>query len=80
MYAAGRATGECHVDDSHRWTDTLRRHHSEVFIQPPECDRINVLINFSRYNCSFEDKIRNAQKAGFAAVIVHNVGSNDLGE
>ncbi|XP_055544945.1 E3 ubiquitin-protein ligase RNF13 [Wyeomyia smithii] len=38
--------------------------------------RFAVII--ARYNCSFEDKIRNAQIAGFAAVIVHNVGSNDL--
>ncbi|XP_053697839.1 E3 ubiquitin-protein ligase RNF13 [Sabethes cyaneus] len=38
--------------------------------------RFAVII--ARYNCSFEDKIRNAQNAGFAAVIVHNVGSNDL--
>ncbi|XP_058824750.1 E3 ubiquitin-protein ligase RNF13 [Topomyia yanbarensis] len=38
--------------------------------------RFAVII--ARYNCSFEDKVRNAQKAGFAAVIVHNVGSNDL--
>lgn len=38
--------------------------------------RFAVII--ARYNCSFEDKVRNAQKAGYAAVIVHNVGSNDL--
>lgn len=46
---------------------------------PPEnvtMSRFAVII--ARYNCSFEDKIRNAQKAGYAAVIVHNVGSNDL--
>lgn len=38
--------------------------------------RFAVII--ARYNCSFEDKVRNAQKAGYAAVIVHNIGSNDL--
>uniref|UniRef100_A0A1Q3FGE5 RING-type E3 ubiquitin transferase n=1 Tax=Culex tarsalis TaxID=7177 RepID=A0A1Q3FGE5_CULTA len=46
---------------------------------PPEnvtLSRFAVII--ARYNCSFEDKVRNAQKAGYAAVIVHNVGSNDL--
>lgn len=46
---------------------------------PPEnvtLTRFAVIV--ARYNCSFEDKIRNAQKAGYAAVIVHNVGSNDL--
>lgn len=38
--------------------------------------RFAVII--ARYNCSFEVKVRNAQKAGYVAVIVHNVGSNDL--
>lgn len=38
--------------------------------------RFAVII--ARYNCSFEDKVRNAQRAGYVAVIVHNVGSNDL--
>lgn len=36
------------------------------------------VVIIARYNCSFEDKVRNAQKAGYVAVIVHNVGSNDL--
>lgn len=36
-------------------------------------------VVIARYNCSFEDKIRNAQEANFDAVIVHNVGSNELG-
>lgn len=31
-----------------------------------------------RSNCSFTDKILNAQRAGYDAVIVYNVGSNDL--
>lgn len=31
-----------------------------------------------RYNCSFETKVRNAQKASFDAVIVYNKNSNDL--
>lgn len=36
------------------------------------------VVIVARYNCSFEVKVRNAQNAGYAAVIVHNVGSNDL--
>lgn len=36
------------------------------------------VVIIARYNCSFEVKVRNAQNAGYAAVIVHNVGSNDL--
>ncbi|XP_041765444.1 E3 ubiquitin-protein ligase RNF13 isoform X1 [Anopheles merus] len=35
-------------------------------------------VVIARYNCSFEVKVRNAQQAGYAMVIVHNVGSNDL--
>jgi E3 ubiquitin-protein ligase RNF167 len=33
-----------------------------------------------RYECNFEDKIRNAQLANFDGVIVHNVNSSDLGK
>lgn len=45
---------------------------NSTLIQP----RWAVLI--ARYNCSFEDKIRNAQTAGWDAVIVFNVESNEL--
>lgn len=41
---------------------------------------IKWAVVIARLGCSFEDKIRNAQKADFDAVIVHNVGSNDLGK
>lgn len=38
----------------------------------------NWVILIARYNCSFERKIRMAQKAGYDAVIIHNVNSNKL--
>lgn len=46
---------------------------------PPEnATSTRFVVIIARYNCSFEDKVRNAQNAKYAAVIVHNVGSNDL--
>ncbi|XP_017882111.1 E3 ubiquitin-protein ligase RNF167-like [Ceratina calcarata] len=38
----------------------------------------NWIALIARYNCSFERKVRIAQKAGFDAVIIHNVDSNEL--
>lgn len=39
----------------------------------------NWIVLIARLNCSFEVKIRSAQRAGYNAAIVHNVGSNELG-
>lgn len=43
----------------------------------PKFPILKPILN-SRYNCSFEDKVRNAQKAGFDAVIVFNKKSDEL--
>ncbi|XP_014227465.1 E3 ubiquitin-protein ligase RNF13 [Trichogramma pretiosum] len=52
-------------------------------IKPPPADDPRAygyswIVLIARNNCSFEAKIRNAQKAGYSAAIVHNVHSNDL--
>lgn len=53
-------------------------------MEPPSTPENHTIIVrwvaiIARYNCSFEEKIRHAQEANFDAVIVHNVGSNELG-
>ncbi|XP_053980296.1 E3 ubiquitin-protein ligase RNF167 isoform X1 [Hylaeus volcanicus] len=56
---------------------------------PPACQEIqgppnitgyngNWIALISRYNCTFEVKVRMAQKAGYDAAIIHNVNSNQL--
>ncbi|KAL6429292.1 hypothetical protein ACFW04_008182 [Cataglyphis niger] len=61
-----------------------------VYANPPSaCQKIqsppnitdyngNWIVLIRRYNCSFEIKVRMAQEAGYDAVIVHNVNSNEL--
>ncbi|XP_064080083.1 E3 ubiquitin-protein ligase RNF13-like [Macrobrachium nipponense] len=56
-------------------------HNACIVPDPPP-----VIANYSglwigivkRYNCTFVEKVLNAQHAGYDAVIVHNVGSNML--
>lgn len=50
------------------------------FDPPPSWDnRFDKYIALiARNNCTFEDKVRNAQNAGYDAVIVHNMGSDSL--
>lgn len=38
----------------------------------------NWIALIARYNCSFERKVRIAQKAGYDAAIIHNVDSNEI--
>ncbi|ROT80915.1 putative E3 ubiquitin-protein ligase RNF13-like [Penaeus vannamei] len=48
-------------------------------VKPPPQEYAGLWIALvRRFNCSFVDKVINAQHAGYAAVIVHNVGSNSL--
>lgn len=62
-----------------------------VYADPPEaCGKLapppNVTnytgrwaVLIQRYGCSFEEKVRTAQKASYNIAIVHNVNSTDLG-
>jgi hypothetical protein len=50
-------------------------------MDPPPPNHTNYhkwIALVARYNCSFEEKVRNAQTATFDGVIVHNVGSDAL--
>lgn len=53
-------------------------------IKPPNTTIPNFTgrwaVLVKRYNCSFEDKVRNAQAAKYDIIIVHNVNSSELGE
>lgn len=52
-----------------------------VPIQPPhslENYTGHWAVLIARYNCSFEDKVRNAQSASYDIAIIHNVNSNEL--
>ncbi|XP_077171233.1 E3 ubiquitin-protein ligase RNF167 [Paroedura picta] len=51
----------------------------QPIVGPPEVSNMSGFIALiRRYDCHFDTKVYHAQQAGYAAVIVHNVGSDDL--
>lgn len=51
-------------------------------LKPPHFQKSNPtgkwILLVPRYNCSFEKKVREAQSAGYDAVIVYNINSDEL--
>lgn len=53
----------------------------DFLAKPPNVENIDRwIVLISRYNCTFEDKIRRAQNSSYDAVIIYNIESNDLGK
>lgn len=53
----------------------------EPITPPPTGPNItgDFFVLIRRYGCTFTEKVRAAQKAGYAAAIIYNVGSNIIG-